>query len=177
VHGVRFVSSAAKFWPSLVDELLADYPACNAIALEMLTDHVLERDLLFPANALQRELDRREGRKDFLEAIREALAQFDITGPPGAVHARLLAGSRLIAERDLPQDCLDADIFPCLLVWLLEWAEIPQGHWNNPEISGEFCARDREISYRLQFDFRNEHVSEGLFRRTLTLRYARHGQM
>lgn len=175
VRGERYVNSAAKFWPALADELIADYPACDAIDLEVLTDSVLERDLLFPASALQRELDRRQGRKDFREAMREALAQFEITGPPGAVHARLLAGPRVIAGRDLPRDCVDADVFPCLLVWLLEWAEIPQSLWNDPEVSGVFCARDRErrIHYRLQFGLRNEHVSEGLFRRALTLRFAR----
>ncbi len=175
VHGVRFVNSAAKFWPSLIDELLADYPVCDAIEFTMLTDYVLERDLLFPANALQHELDRRQGRKDFREAIREALSQFDMLGPPGAVHARLLAGSRLIAERDLPLDCVDADIFPCLLVWLLEWTEIPQDRWNDPEVNGAFCGHDRETSYCLQFSLHSEHLSEGLFRRILTLRYARHG--
>ncbi len=177
VQGVRFVNSAAKFWPSLIDELLADYPACDAIEFAMLTDLVLERDLLFPANALQRELDRRQERKNFREAIREAMTQFDMLGPPGIVHARLLTGSRVITTLDLPLDCVDADIFPCLLVWLLEWSEIPPSIWNTPQVSGDCCARDREreINYRMHFDLHNEHLSEGLFRRALTLRYAQHG--
>ncbi len=175
VRGARFVNSAAKFWPSLVDEWAADYPACDALVLEMLTDLALDRDLLFPETALQRELDQRREPGDWRAALRESLAQCDLIGPPGAVHVRLLAGAVAKKACDLPLDCVDADIFPCLLVWLLEWAEIPHCLWNDPELNGEFCARDceREISYRLQFNLIREHVSEGLFRCALTLRYTR----
>jgi len=175
VHGERFTNSAAKFWPALIDELAADHPHCDAIILEMLTDPVLDRELLFPVQSLQRELDRYQGRKDFGKELREALSQFAMIGPPGAVQARLLAGATQIAVCDLPLDCVDADVFPCLLVWLLEWAEISQSLWNNPTVSGAFQAWDheRKISYRLQFDLGNEHISEGLYRRTLTLHFVR----
>ncbi len=175
VRGERFVNSAAKFWPSLVDELAADYPACDTILLELLTDAPLERELLFPAHALQRGLDQGRTVADLGVALREALAELAIIGPPGTVCARLRAGARELAVCALPLDCVDADIFPCLLVWLLEWAEIPQGLWNTSEVGGAFSARDRErkINYRLDFVLRSEHVSEGLYRRTLTLRFDR----
>ena len=175
VHGMRYANSAAKFWSSLLDELAADYPGCDALELDVLTDANLERDLLFPESVLQHELDRRQSLLSIEEALRETLSQFDLIGPPGAVHVRLLGDGVETKRCDLPLDCVDADIFPCLLVWLMEWSEIPQCLWNNPSVSGDVSARDRQrsVRYRLQFELINKHVSEGLYQRTLTLRYTR----
>jgi hypothetical protein len=175
VRGLRFVNSAAKFWPSMIDEVAEDYPDCDTIVFDMLTDPILDRNLLFPVNALQQEWDRRQGQLDIQEVLRDALTQFDMIGPPGAVHVKLLAGTMIKKTCDLPLDCVDADIFPCLVVWLLEWSEISDDLWNNPVVRGDFCARDRErtIRYRFQFDLVNKHISEGLFQRILTMRYTR----
>ncbi|MBU4200734.1 MAG: hypothetical protein KKG09_03610 [Verrucomicrobia bacterium] len=175
VRGMRFTNSAAKFWSSLIDELASDYPACEALALDTLTDIILDRDLLFPESSLQVELDKRQSLLNIEEALRESLSQIDLIGPPSSVHVRLLAGGLEIKTCDLPLDCVDAEIFPCLLVWLLEWSEIPHCLWNNDSLTGDFCAKDRQraVHYRLQFDLVNKHVSEGLYQRTLTLRYTR----
>ncbi len=175
VRGMRFTNSAAKFWSALIDELAVDYPEGDTLVLDMLTDVCLDRDLLFPENALQRELDQRRSLMNIQEELRETLSQFDLIGVPGAVHVRLVAGGREIRTCDLPQDCVDAEIFPCLLVWLLEWAEVPQCLWNNPSESGDFYAKDREraVHYRVRFELVSNHVSEGLYQRTLTLRYTR----
>lgn len=175
VRGMRFTNSAAKFWSSLVDELAADYPACEALVLDTLTDIILDRSLLFPESALQGELDKRQNVLNIEDALRESLSQFDLIGPPSSVHVRLLAGGLEIKTCDLPLDCVDAETFPCLLVWLLEWSEIPYCLWNNASLTGDFTARDRQraVRYRLQFDLANKHVSEGLYQRTLTLRYTR----
>ena len=175
IRGMSFTNSAAKFWSALVEELALDYPAGEALVLDTLTDIILDRELLFPENSLQHELDKHQSLLNIEDALRETLSQFDLIGPPSSVHVRLLAGGHEIKTCDLPLDCVYAEIFPSLLVWLLEWSEIPHCLWNNDSLTGDFNARDRHrtIHYRLQFDLVNKHVSEGLYQRTLTLRYTR----
>lgn len=175
VRGFRFANSAAKFWSSLVDELALDYPECDAVEFNLLTDICLDRDLLFPEKSLQRELNQRQSLLDIREALRETLSQLNITGPPGAVHVRMTAGGHEMRACDLPRDCIDADMFPCLLVWLLEWAEVPYCLWNFSQANGNFYARDHErpVRYHISFELAGKHVSEGLCRRTLVLSYIR----
>lgn len=173
VRGERFANSAAKFWSSLVDEVRLDYPTCDRLTLATLSDVALDRSLLFPETALQRELDRAPDALDTRAAIRRALAEFELLGPPGAVQLTLSAGATELKRCDLPLDCLDADIFPCLLVWLLEWAALPTALWEHAAVFGTVDAHDRtrDAPYRLAFDLTNTHVSEGLFRRTVTVRF------
>ncbi len=172
----RFTNSAAKFWSALIDELASDHPTCNSIAFNLLTDIMLERDLLFPEHALQRELSQRKGRFNIEETLQETLAQFELFGPPGAVQVRLYADGLEKSTSALPLDCVDTDIFPCLLVWLLEWSEMPWSLWNNASVNGGFVASDKEraLCYHLRFQLANQHLSEGLHQRALTLCYARH---
>lgn len=173
VNGTRYSNSAAKFWSGLLDEVCSDYPGCDALSLEFLTGIELSRDLLFPERSLQRQLDRYRGEMDLERAMRDAIAEYELYGPPGVVRLRLLAGNRVKRSCELPPDCVDADLFPHLLVWLLEWAQIPDCLWNLPEAQGEFSADDpeRSLRYDLDFTLENRHVSEGLIRRELTVRF------
>lgn len=175
VQGSAFSNSAAKFWSSLIDEVCSDHPDCDTIILDTLTDTVLSRDLLFPQAALQHELDRHVPFENIRQALRAALADFELIGPPDSVRVRLLSGGVERKKCDLPLDCVDADIFPCLLVWLLEWSEISELIWNHDSVEGSFDASDsdRALQYHLRIALSNEHVSEGLFRRTLTMCFQR----
>jgi len=174
IGGVRFTHAAARFWASLLSEVAADYPDCNALVFETLAGTVLTRDLLFPEMALQRELDRLQPAIPIEQALKEALAEFEIFGPPGAVQLSLLADDREIRRCQLPLDCVDADIFAYLLTWLMEWAELPESQWNSDRVEGTFPARDPDstASGRVQFEFTRIHISEGLYRWRLLMRRA-----
>ncbi len=175
VQGVRFVHSAAQFWAGLLEEVAADYSTCDSMAFEILTDLALARDLLFPETALQRELHRLPHWPQRKEAWRAALVQLAVLGPPGAVGFELSAQGVAQKSCSLPLDCVDAEIFPCLLVWLLEWSEVPQCLWNRSALQGGFTAQDRagRVRYGLRWELENTHLSEGLYRRRLLLRYTR----
>lgn len=171
IGGVRFTNAAARFWASLLGEVAGDYPDCNALVFETLAGTVLTRDLLFPEMALQRELDRLQPTVRIEQALKEALAEFEIFGPPGTVQLRLLADDREIKRCELPLDCVDADIFAYLLVWLMEWAELPASQWNSDRVEGIFPVHDPDLpesrgaaNGRLQFEFTRNHISEGLYR-------------
>ena len=172
IGGVRFTHAAARFWASLLSEVAADYPDCNALVFETLAGTVLTRDLLFPEMALQRELDRLHPTVPIEQALKEALAEFEIFGPPGAVQLSLLADDREMRRCQLPLDCVDADIFAYLLTWLMEWAELPESQWNSDRVEGAFPVRDPDskVSGRVQFEFTRSHVSEGLYRWRLRMR-------
>lgn len=174
IDGVRFTHAAARFWASLLSEVAADYPDCNALVFETLAGTVLTRDLLFPEMALQRELDRLQSTVRIEQALKEAMAEFEIFGPPGTVQLGLLDGDREIKHCELPLDCVDADIFAYLLTWLMEWAELPESQWNNDRVEGAFPVRDPDstASGRLQFEFTRKHISEGLYRWRLLVRHA-----
>jgi len=178
VGGVRWTHAAARFWASLLSEVAADYPDCNALVFETLAGTVLTRDLLFPEMALQRELDRLQPTVRVEQALQEALAEFEIFGPPGAVRFSLLAGNREIKRCELPLDCVDADIFAYLLAWLMEWAELPESQWNSDRVEGAFPVRDPDDAWssRLQFEFTRRHISEGLYRWRLLVRRAALGE-
>ena len=172
IGGVRFTHAAARFWASLLSEVAADYPDCNALVFETLAGTVLTRDLLFPEMALQRELDRLQPTVPIEQALKEALAEFEIFGPPGAVQLSLLADDREMRRCQLPLDCVDADIFAYLLTWLMEWAEIPESQWNGDRVEGAFLFHDPDTtaSGRIQFEFTRLHISEGLYRWRLLMR-------
>ena len=179
IGDVRFTNAAARFWASLLSEVASDYPDCNAMVFETMAGTVLARDLLFPEMALQRELDRLQPTVRIEQALKEALAEFEIFGPPGTVQLRLLTDDREIKRCELPLDCVDADIFAYLLAWLMEWAELPESQWNSDRVEGAFPVRDPDIpesrgtvSGRVQFEFTRRHISEGLYRWRLLVRRA-----
>lgn len=167
VRGEVFRNSAAKFWSSLADEIASDYPACSSITISAMTGLPLSRTMLSPASLLEL--------GDFVEeagvspeaALREVMAEMKLFGMPGAVRARLFDGEREIAALDMPNDCVDADILPYLLAWLLEWSGVPDDEWSGERVCGEFVAFDRKRrrQYHFKFTITARHVSEGLYLR------------
>jgi hypothetical protein len=170
VHGVRYANSAAKFWPSLVDEARELHPDCSRMELVTLSAGGLFAEQLYPELELEREVARAET-IDVARAMRETLAVLEIAGPPASVGIKLFAGRRRVRTRVLPADCVDGEVFTFLTVWLLRWACLPAAQWNGERVAGRFAAEDRQrrLAYRLALRLANEHLSEGLYRRKLTL--------
>ncbi len=174
VRGVPYANSAARFWLALLQETRSDYPRCDAMALTALMDGPLQPDMLFPTLALEREIQctAAAGRRESLAAV---MAECELLGLPGAVKLELRAGAEQVCVRELPRDCVDAEIFAYLLAWLLEWAEIPERQWNAEQVSGAIAARDAAdgTALRLRLNFENTHLSEGLYRRRVLVEWAR----
>ena len=180
VHGRRFRNSAAKFWSALIDELLENYPECRRIALEALNEGRLDPDLLSPETELERELNRNDlSMNGAGEAWRQALADFEIYGPPGSVGLRIYSRAGKQTRLSLPMDCVDAEIFLYLLAWLMEWADLPPNTWNDLEVKCSFAALDPVRKYNYLFDFTVGHkfLSEGLFSWRLDLGFERSNYM
>jgi len=169
VNGLPYRHTAAKFWPTLVDEIRRDFPSCTMAELAAACSGPLERRHLYPELEFQRDLEDLLN-KNVEEEMRNTLAALDITGPP-PVRIRLLAEEDEILSDCLPLDCVDAEIFSYLVAWPLEWGAIPIVQWNNEFLSGEFMGEDRKRgrSYAFSFSLVNRHLSEGLFQRAFSL--------
>jgi len=167
-------NTAAKFWSHLVDEILADFPACDRTVLQAPTDRLLDDEMLDPVKALQRQLERNAS-VDTRAGLAETLAELAILGEPGPVTISLHAGDTQIATRQLPLDCLNADILPVLAVWLLHWAEVPAFLWNNERVAAQLVAQDagRHYTYELDAAVGRRELSEGLCMLSVELRFQR----
>ena len=170
VRGRRYANSAAKFWPSLIDEVQEEHPDCTDLELVAPGEGTLGEADLHPEIGFRESLSRLLER-DMVRTMRDTLAEMELLGPPGEVCIRLLAGSRELATQALPLDCVDAEIFSYLLVWPLEWAGVPAAMWNNEFVQGEFSGEDRErgLVYEVSFVLTNRHLSEGLYQRKLSV--------
>lgn len=168
IKGTRFDNTAAKFWPSLIDEVFEAFPARPAIELSAPATGDLSRRHLFPELEMQREMDRM---LESGETMEDVLAELDITGPPAPVRIRVLAAREVVLDQTLPEDCLDAETFSCLVAWLLEWGGIADPAWGEPRHKGVFRGddRDRKRDYVVSFTVVTDHIKEGLLRRIVTI--------
>ena len=171
VNGERYANAAAKFWSSLIDEVSEDFPQCTSIEISAPSAGALEYDLLYPHRALEKDLDSLVF-TNLEDMMRETMAEIELLGPPSSVQIRLFNGQNEIYAGELPLDCVDAEIFPYLIVWPLVWADIPDNAWNNESLSGQIEAEDkrRHIIYTMSFVLTTKHLSEGLFRRSITVK-------
>ena len=170
ILGQRYSNTAAKFWASLIDEVTEDYPLCSLVELSAASSIPLDRDLLFPEKSLEKDL---EGlwEADFEQVLKDTLAELELVGQPSSVRIRIQRGEEELVARDLPADCVDAEIFPHLIVWPLEWARIEESLWNSPSVRGSFTAEDRArgVLYKVSFTAGSEHLSEELYRRFIAV--------
>ena len=170
VDGIRYSNAAAKFWPSLIDEVAEDFPDCTRIELIASAASPLEPGLLFPVIALEEGLDALQ-RANLHDVMNDVLAELELLGPPAPVLIRLLADEKELLSTNLPLDCMDSETFPYLVVWPLKWAGLPASVWNSETLSGRFTGEDRRrgIIYGIAFSLANTHRKEGLYRRTLSV--------
>jgi hypothetical protein len=171
VRGLPYDNTAVKFWTCLIDEVLSDYPPETGVALYGLAGGALISQLLSPESILQRDMERLE-ESDFRKAFEDAMSALQVLGPPAGVRLRLV-GRDCASEQDILLDYVDAEVLPFLLVWLLEWANIPDAFWNRERVRGDFAAedRDRRVLYLVAFELRSRHLSEGLYEREITVKF------
>ena len=155
VDGKWYAHSAAKFWPRLLDDVKAGCPGWRVAELTTFTEAPLDRDLLSPLNALRR------GLLDlaFADVPREmarTLAELEMTGPPAGVTLHCLGpGGTVLETRALPD--LDGEVFANLVVWLLEWAGIPDALWNHGDIAIGISASGNSPNVLKAIKYANDH--------------------
>ena len=166
VNNKQYNNSAAKFWYGLAEEISTDFPDCTDIELLSKASGQLNQGLLHPVLNLEHEIEHLLFR-DLSAEIKNTIAELEIFGPPSAVHIRLLSHGHEIVSRDLPLDIIDSEIFPCLVVWPLEWAGIPEASWNKETIEGNIRIENRKHAkiFNISFSLETKHISEGLLQR------------
>ena len=176
VRGFPYANTAAKFWTSVLDEVLAAYPAGTCLELVAASGGVLAPALLSPEQMMQRSMDRliAEGAD---ASVQDAVAVLDLLGPPAGITLRLIppAGEADGGTQEVELDYLDADLLPFLVAWLLEWASVPDALWNQSRVRGAFAGDDpsRQLRYLVAFELRSELLSEELYRRSLRVHFRR----
>jgi hypothetical protein len=174
IRGEVYTNTAAKFWSSLIDEIIHDFPACDLLTVAAAGSAPLSRALLHPEHSLERDWhDLANCRLE--DIIREAVVELEMFGPATGVTLALFSGDKELTRQQLPNVCVDATSFAYLLAWLLEWAGISEDRWNNDSARGRIVADDweRDLRYRTDIEFCNEHLSEGLYLRTARLKVDR----
>lgn len=170
VNGIEYDNTASHFWPRITGEAYGLYPELDAIELSAPATEPLDRSMLRPGLSLQKDIDRLWS-QDFSALISQTMAELEIFGPPASVQCRLMHENRPPFESALPIDCVDSEIFPYLLVWLLEWAQIPESLWNMSCVEGAFRADYPDgISQHMSFELKKDHLSEDLHRHILIIR-------
>lgn len=172
INNGLFNNSAAKFWPAVIDEISLRFPKCKRFEIETYTSAVLSWDTLYPVLALEEELNRmfKEGKDVSLEEMMNSLI-FD--GPPAAVILRVWFEDKDECSVESQLEALDESILNYLAAWLLRWANIDESKWNIERISGEveFNIEAEKRKFVLIFTVIREYISEGLFRRTIEIKY------
>ncbi len=175
VNGTVYHNSAAKFWSALLDELIVEFPRCDGAALQCIDERPLSRDLLRPQKSFEESLDRIRP-VDVARLLAETIQELELFGPPQAVRLRLYHREREFLYRELPLECLDSEVFPFLLVWLLVWAELPEALWDQTDLNGSFTAEDpqRKLCYNVSYQLQTRDISEGLLERRVNLHWSRY---
>lgn len=173
INGTCYTNSAAKFWYGLAAEVYEDYPDCTDIELSTTTDDWLTTDILFPEIALGRDLERLL-LADIETERGNTIAELEIIGPPPPVHISLLSSGTEIMSTDLSLDIIDSGIFSCLVAWLLQWSNIPASEWNSDRLQNCISIEDRKrgVICRLSFLITKQHLSEGIFRKSIRISHS-----
>ena len=98
IDDAPYTNSAAKFWPTLIDELLEEYPSATAFELTAPAPSVLTPRCLDPAAALEESLERLKN-VDIRAAMASTLAELELLF---AQQERVIGSLRGLVERRRP---------------------------------------------------------------------------
>ena len=174
VRTIPYNNAAAKFWSGLLDEVAADFPPQASVTLSAPTGGWLTPEQLTPERVVQQDLDNLAN-EDLRQAYTDAISTLDLIGPPPQTTLCIQLPDAALPLLTQSLEVLDAEILPFLLVWLLEWSNVPEVLWNEPSVHGRFLADDpgRHLRYRVAFRLANQHLREGLFQREVTVSFDR----
>lgn len=174
VRGFPYANTAAKFWTSVLDEVLAAYPPGTAFELSAASGGLLSPMLLVPEQMLQRDMDQLN-ESEQRDRVNDAMAVLELIGPSGSIALRVIPPGGDAPPQEITLDYLDADLLPFLTAWLLEWAGVPDALWNQAKVRGAFTGDDRARQYRylVAFELRGQLLSEDLYQRSVRLHFQR----
>lgn len=174
VRGFPYANTAAKFWTSVLDEVLAAYPPGTAFELSAASGGLLSPMLLVPEQMLQRDMDQLN-ESEQRDRVNDAMAVLELIGPSGSIALRVIPPGGDAPPQEITLDYLDADLLPFLTAWLLEWAGVPDALWNEQKVRGAFSGEDpaRRYRYLVAFEMRNRLLSEELYQRSVRLNFRR----
>ena len=134
----------------------------------------LTPEQLTPERVVPQDLDNLAN-EDLRPAYTDAISTLDLIGPPPQTTLRIQLPDAVLPLLTQSLEVLDAEILPFLLVWLLEWSNVPKVLWNEPLVHGRFLADDpgRHLRYRFAFYLASQHLREGLFQREVTVSFDR----
>jgi hypothetical protein len=165
VKGIPYTNSAAKFWMSFFCDVSRRF--CGRVTLEFSTfrEGELNATQLYPAIELQKSLESLSN-MDTHKLFMQALAEIEMCGEPYPVRISISSDGMQVCSAEFPPEYLDSEIFPYLIVWMLEWAELPSFMWNQPVVTGEFIANGKngKNNYHIRFELHNTDLGEALYR-------------
>jgi|ETNmetMinimDraft_26_1059896.scaffolds.fasta_scaffold80198_2 hypothetical protein len=164
VLGLPYTNAAAKFWSALLSEAQSAFPRLQSIELSCPCGVRLTRNMLFPNIVTDADFDAAQ-LDDSEKAMADAVSALELMGAPSSVAVEVSFGDNEQFSCILPEECVDAETLPYLVVWPLEWGGVPFSEWNSDSVSGKFEGTDRkrDIFYRLTFELRRRPLSEGLY--------------
>ena len=169
VAGKTYVNSAAKFWLWFLRESRTEFSGAVAFEMSAPGTGVLDRRILFPEETLAAEwerLDAAAARQEYVATVQE----LDLLGPPAGVRLRVMGEVGVLANRAV--EAIDAETFPYLVGWLLEWGTLEAMLWSQAFVSGGFEAEsvDGGECLEIAFDLVTAELGEGMVMRTITIR-------
>ena len=120
VMDLPYTNAAAKFWSTLVSEAQSAFSDLKSIELSSPCSLKLTRNMLFPNIVTEADLG-----DAYLEnpkqAMADTLSAIELMGEPASVTVDVVFGDDQQFSGVLPEECVDAETLPYLVVWPLEW--------------------------------------------------------
>jgi hypothetical protein len=169
-----FTNTAAKFWSLLLEEAHFCWPDSDYVVLTSLVNGKLSERLLYPEMQLNEELQKQQSSfESYQQKINGVLAELELGGAPDSVKLQVWGSSRQFADIELPLSEIDAEIFTCLLAWLLKWGSVPADKWINSRLLCHLKAKDpvRKLLYYLEVLVIQQDIIEGLVKTKAVIYY------
>lgn len=165
VRGIPYRNTAAKFWMLLFREVSRRFHGITKLEFSTFREGELTAEQLYPDVELQHYLETLSN-VDTHKLFMQTLTELEMYGTPHPVHISISLDGKHICSAELPSEYVDSEIFTYLIVWMLQWAELPSFMWNQTLVSGEFTAsgKDDKEKYHIHFELQNTDLSEELYR-------------
>lgn len=172
IGGITYRNAAAKFWSVLIRDIKIEFPSADRMMMFSCCEGRLNRRLLKPDWIGIIDADKYAG-IDISEMINDIAAEMEVTGYPSSVIISIFKDDEELHKAVIPEDCMDSGTFDYFLAWILAWGAVAEAEWNSESLCFEFTADSKDWNSPLSIEagIVNKHLSEGLIRRELSLKW------